>query len=115
MVEGAALEMLYRGNSIVGSNPTLSAIFMPGFRDLSQLLPHFFPLLLHFRGRYARPEDQGVPFFECWFECLKEKRIMVVGAGSNSKPLEIPELEFEDVKPNRLFSVSLASARIGFG
>ena len=27
MVEGAALEMLYRGNSIVGSNPTLSAIF----------------------------------------------------------------------------------------
>ena len=29
MVEGAALEMLYRGNSIVGSNPTLSAIFLP--------------------------------------------------------------------------------------
>ena len=28
MVEGAALEMLYRGNSIVGSNPTLSAIFL---------------------------------------------------------------------------------------
>ena len=27
VVEGAALEMLYRGNSIVGSNPTLSAIF----------------------------------------------------------------------------------------
>ena len=28
VVEGAALEMLYRGNSIVGSNPTLSAIFI---------------------------------------------------------------------------------------
>ena len=26
MVEGAALEMLYRGNSIEGSNPSLSAI-----------------------------------------------------------------------------------------
>ena len=35
MVEGAALEMLYRGNSIVGSNPTLSAIFMLRFRDPS--------------------------------------------------------------------------------
>lgn len=32
MVEGAALEMLYRGNSIVGSNPTLSAIFILNFR-----------------------------------------------------------------------------------
>ena len=31
MVEGAALEMLYRGNSIVGSNPTLSAIFFVFF------------------------------------------------------------------------------------
>ena len=28
MVEGAALEMLCRGNSTVGSNPTLSAIFL---------------------------------------------------------------------------------------
>ena len=27
MVEGATLEMLCRGNSTVGSNPTLSAIF----------------------------------------------------------------------------------------
>ena len=26
MVEGARLERVYRGNSIVGSNPTLSAI-----------------------------------------------------------------------------------------
>ena len=32
MVEGAALEMLYRGNSIVGSNPTLSAIFFKKLR-----------------------------------------------------------------------------------
>ena len=28
VVEGATLEMLYRGNSIAGSNPTLSAIFL---------------------------------------------------------------------------------------
>ena len=28
MVEGAALEMLCRGNSTVGSNPTLSAILL---------------------------------------------------------------------------------------
>ena len=41
MVEGAALEMLYRGNSIVGSNPTLSAIFMLKFQDFSPFLPHF--------------------------------------------------------------------------
>ena len=41
MVEGAALEMLYRGNSIVGSNPTLSAIFMPKNGHSSPFLPHF--------------------------------------------------------------------------
>ena len=35
MVEGAALEMLYRGNSIVGSNPTLSAIFILKFYDFA--------------------------------------------------------------------------------
>ena len=29
MVEGAALEMLYRGNSIEGSNPSLSAFTGP--------------------------------------------------------------------------------------
>ena len=43
MVEGAALEMLYRGNSIVGSNPTLSAIFMLKFLDSSPFSSRFSP------------------------------------------------------------------------
>ena len=42
VVEGAALEMLYRGNSIVGSNPTLSAIFMLKNGGFAPFLPHFF-------------------------------------------------------------------------
>jgi hypothetical protein len=29
VVEGARLESVYRGDSIVGSNPTVSAIFLP--------------------------------------------------------------------------------------
>jgi len=29
VVEGAALEMLYRGNSIEGSNPSLSVLHRP--------------------------------------------------------------------------------------
>ena len=41
VVEGAALEMLYRGNSIVGSNPTLSAIFMLKFGKSAHLCPFF--------------------------------------------------------------------------
>ena len=40
VVEGAALEMLYRGNSIVGSNPTLSAIFILK-RESSRFFPVF--------------------------------------------------------------------------
>ena len=36
MVEGATLEMLCRGNSTVGSNPTLSAIFLPPSESLNQ-------------------------------------------------------------------------------
>ena len=43
VVEGAALEMLYRGNSIVGSNPTLSAIFMLKNGGFAPFLPHIFP------------------------------------------------------------------------
>ena len=44
MVEGARLESVFRGNSNVGSNPTLSAIFYPSktpinIDDLQSLLP----------------------------------------------------------------------------
>ena len=41
VVEGAALEMLYRGNSIVGSNPTLSAIFTLKFGKFAPFVPIF--------------------------------------------------------------------------
>ena len=57
MVEGAALEMLYRGNSIVGSNPTLSAIFMLKNGHSSPFLPHFPPFSLEKQG----PELYIVP------------------------------------------------------
>ena len=36
MDEGAALEMLCRGNSTVGSNPTLSASFYVYYKQLTQ-------------------------------------------------------------------------------
>ena len=47
MVEGAALEMLYRGNSIVGSNPTLSAIFMLKFGKSAHLCPFFWTRIFY--------------------------------------------------------------------
>lgn len=38
MVEGAALEMLYRGNFIEGSNPSLSAKYLQAPKTLGALL-----------------------------------------------------------------------------
>ena len=38
MVEGARLERVYRGNSIEGSNPSLTATFFPSVTDLTRFL-----------------------------------------------------------------------------
>ena len=53
MVEGAALEMLYRGNSIVGSNPTLSAIFLSFFgcfQGIGWIIWFYFVLILYVKS-----------------------------------------------------------------
>ena len=56
MVEGARLESVYRGNSIQGSNPCLSAILETIPAVIGRAVPEGFALGSHTRsGLGARP------------------------------------------------------------
>jgi len=56
VVEGARLESVFRGNSNVGSNPTLSAILSDSFATLYKVLtfrvPVAYPSAIDDLGRY---------------------------------------------------------------